>query len=86
MKEQGAGSGVGGTTREKGRFKRRYGPWALVTSASAGIGAEFARQVAGRGLNDILLARRAEMTGDPLSSPQPRTRAMDGPKAVGFDA
>ena len=40
-----------------GRFFERYGPWALVAGAAEGLGAEFARRVAKRGLC-VLLADR----------------------------
>jgi short-subunit dehydrogenase len=44
----------------KEKFKEQYGPWAIVTGASSGIGVEFARQLAAYGFNLIMIARRKE--------------------------
>lgn len=40
-------------------FAQRYGPWAVVAGASEGLGAAFAHAIAKRGVNVVLLARRA---------------------------
>ena len=44
------------TTREG--FSNRYGPWAIVTGASSGIGEGFAHAIAKRGVRPLLVARR----------------------------
>jgi short-subunit dehydrogenase len=41
-------------------FADRYGPWAVVAGASVGIGAEFCRQIAGEGVNVVLVSRRVD--------------------------
>lgn len=50
--------------------KNKFGPWAVITGASSGIGKEFARQLAASGLNLVLVARGLpvlEVLGDQLA-------------------
>ncbi len=40
-------------------FRAKYGPWALIAGASAGLGAQYATRLATLGLNVALVARRS---------------------------
>lgn len=74
-------------------FVRRYGPWALVVGGSYGVGASFARQLAGRGFDLVLSARGGEALegfADELRREAPGRRietvAADMTSADGVDA
>ena len=64
-------------------FAATYGPWALVAGASDGLGAAFAKELAGRGVNVVLLARRQAVLDrvasdiESQTSSQTRTLAID---------
>ena len=42
-------------------FNEKYGTYALITGGNSGIGAEFAEQLAKKGLNIVIVARREEL-------------------------
>lgn len=73
------------------RFTSHYGPWAVVTGASDGIGREIARSAAARGANVVLVARRRdrlEELGRELESThniQARVLAVDLNQTDGVD-
>jgi uncharacterized protein len=45
-------------------FRSKYGPWALVTGAARGMGAEFSRQIAELGINLVMV----DMLADELAA------------------
>jgi len=63
---------------ESSAFAERYGPWAIVAGASEGVGRELARQVAAKGVNSILIARRE----GPLAELAALIRAESGVECI----
>lgn len=47
--------------RQPESFRARYGPWAVVTGASAGLGRASAQLLADAGINLVLVARRGDV-------------------------
>lgn len=64
-------------------MKERYGPWALITGASSGIGREFALRLAERGLSVALVARRQALL-DELSQ-ELSSRFGVGTRSISMD-
>jgi short-subunit dehydrogenase len=46
---------------DKSEFTARYGSWGIIAGASEGLGAAYAEELAARGLNLVLVARRLEL-------------------------
>jgi uncharacterized protein len=61
----------------------QFGPWAVVTGASSGLGREFADQLAAAGVNVVLVARRLTTLQD-LGAALARRHGVDH-RAVGVD-
>ncbi len=68
---------------DRATYMRQYGPWAVITGASDGTGAAFARQLAGLGLNLVLIGRRLDALSklakalEEAHAIQTRTRSID---------
>lgn len=66
-----------------GDFADKYGPWALVLGASDGVGARFVEQIADRGVNVVMVARRQHVLDEVAAEVgkrigvQTRTLAVD---------
>ena len=59
------------------RFAETYGPWAVVAGASDGTGAAFAEELARRGVNLVLVARRRPLLEDLAERLGVETRVVD---------
>ena len=52
------------TVKNPERFRARYGPWAVVTGASSGIGRGMTAPLAAAGVNMVLVARHGDVLDD----------------------
>ena len=59
-------------------FAARYGPWALVLGASHGIGASFARELAGPNRNDLIVVSFQQPAVDRFHETAPRVGVAPG--------
>jgi len=55
-------------------FSGRYGPWAVVLGAGQGIGRAFARELAGRGLDLLLIDLREDLLTEAVEEARARGR------------
>lgn len=57
-------------------FAERYGPWAVVAGASEGVGSAVARQLGERGVNVVLVSRRADALSEVAAAVKTETRIV----------
>jgi short-subunit dehydrogenase len=57
-------------------FRAKYGPWAVVAGASDGTGAAFAEELARRGVNVVLVARRGALLEEVAARLDVETRVV----------
>jgi short-subunit dehydrogenase len=73
-------------------FSERYGDWAVVAGASEGVGLAFARAMAERGVNVVLISRRGSLLDEAAAdirrqwSVETRTLVVDLADVTGADA
>ncbi len=63
-------------------FATKYGPWAVVAGASDGVGAAFARGLAERGVNVVLIARRQAVLDEVAAKIENETSASTRTLAI----
>jgi len=56
---------------------QKHGPWAVIAGASEGIGEQFARQLAVKGINVVLVSRRAAVLDELADSIRRDCEAID---------